>query len=657
MRRRIRWQRPDAAHRSDTDCGHLCIPDADEYARTHDQLQRRQWCSTTTPASVTITGATSSIPTAQQSRRPRSRTCISPGKRRGGTSGDYNTQTQPVLATEIAGHAGVLFVGGGSGRVYGYDATTGSLLWTRNTGQETYTCENGNTAYFGVGGTVAYDPASKSLYVVGNTNPSQNALATNSLYHLDAATGSVLGQVAFASAVTGWPSLDFSHTAVTLGGSGLAYVGTGATCDISSWRGRVAAIRVPAMTVANTFYTVWDPQNTRGNGAQPWGGGGVWGWGGVSLDANGNVFTGVGNTDNGSTTHGAINTPFVASPGEDSGVGDSFIKLSADLSTLDDVNHPIPQTAFSGDSLDLDLSGTPALFQPNGAGCDPMAALQGKSGTEYLYDAAHIGTGPVAQYQLAPSSYADGFLGGPAYSPATGLLYVNVTSSNESLFPPGMIAIDPGCGHPSVTWRAAFGPDSYAAGSDVYPGAQRSVPAVSAGGVVFVGTACTPTGAGTCAGSPSASASQRITAGAAGHLAAATGPRKLAVCCSPPGSAVGGAIWALNAFTGAVLNGGNPLLTTQQYAQPRPAARPFGSTSRQGSVSVNRKWSQSIPARNIGSSRSVSCRVFPTPAISPPSSPGFPGAIHREHACRRVPWRSSADRPGCTLLNQPAAGI
>ena len=75
-----------------------------------------------------------------------------------GSSGDYNTQTQPILATEIPGHAAVLFVGGGSGNVYGYDALTGALLWTQATGQEQYTCEMGTTAYFGIGGTVAYDP-------------------------------------------------------------------------------------------------------------------------------------------------------------------------------------------------------------------------------------------------------------------------------------------------------------------------------------------------------------------------------------------------------------------------------------------------------------------------------------------------------------------
>jgi hypothetical protein len=214
--------------------------------------------------------------------------------------GDFNTQSQPVLATEIAGHQGVLFVGGGRGNVYGYDATTGNLLWTQNTGQETYTCENDNTIYFGVGGTAAYDPGSKSLYIVGNTNATPDGTATNSLYHLDAASGAVIGSVPFAPPLAGWKSLDFSHTSVTLGSNGLAYVGTGATCDISSWRGRVAAVSVPSMTLANTFFTVWNGTT------QPWGGGGVWGWGGVSLDPAGNVLTGVGNTDNGLTTHGGI---------------------------------------------------------------------------------------------------------------------------------------------------------------------------------------------------------------------------------------------------------------------------------------------------------------------------------------------------------------
>jgi hypothetical protein len=191
------------------------------------------------------------------------------------------------------------------------------------------------------------------------------------------------------------------------------------------------------------------------------------------------------------------------------------------------------------------------LFTPNGAGCDPMAALQSKSGTIYLYDRTQIGSGPVAQYQLAPSTFADGFIGGPSYSPATGLLYVSVASSNESLFPPGMVAINPGCnGNSSVVWHAAFGPDSYSPGSITSPGSPRSVPAASAGGVVFIGTDCTPAGNG-CAAATASAVSRH----------AQTTVRKPLICCAPPGNS-GGAVWAIDASTGTVLNGGNPIITT-----------------------------------------------------------------------------------------------
>ena len=451
------------------------------------------------------------------------------------SAGDYNTQSQPILATEIPGHAGVLFIGGGSGKVYGFDALTGAKLWTRPTGQETYACENGQTIYFGVGGSAAYDPASKSLYIVGNSNASPNAKASNVLFHLDGASGNILGQVDFAPTQAGPTDLDFSHTSVTLNG-GLAYVGTSATCDISSWRGRVASISVPSMQLAKAYFTVWNGTT------QPWGGGGVWGWGGVSIDPSGYVYTGVGNTDNGTTSHGSIQPPFKAAPKEYSGLGDAFVKFAGDLSTLKADNHPIPDSAFSGASVDLDMQGTPALFTPNGLGCPQMAALQGKSGSLYLYNTNDISGGVVGQYALAPSTYADGFLGGPAYSPATGLLYAAVTSSGGSLYAPGMVGIDPGCGKPAILWHSAFGPDSYPSG------VPRSVPAVSAGGIVFVGTPCTPDGNGGCSGS-------------AGTTATAAVRVRPQICCAPPGSGRG-ALWALDASTGAVLNGGKPLIYT-----------------------------------------------------------------------------------------------
>jgi hypothetical protein len=311
----------------------------------------------------------------------------------------------------------------------------------------------------------------------------------------------VLGSVNYSGAAVGPSELNLGHTSVTLA-NGIAYVGTGSTCDISSWRGRVAAVNVPAMTVANTFFTLWDPNNTRGQGAQTWTGGGVWGWGGVSLDPNGNVLTAVGNADNGGVgEHGTTLTPFTLAPTEYSGYAEHVLELSSNLATVIASNRPIAQSIYAVTG-DLDQQGTPIVFTP--IGCPTMVAGQGKSGELTLYDEASIATGPVAQYQMGPSSPNAYFIGEPAYSPATGLVYSDVAQSTApSLFSPGLIAINPGCGSPSVTWQAGFGSSS---------DAPRGVPAASAGGVVFAGS--------------------------------------------------GETLWELNASTGAILNGGAPFLRT-----------------------------------------------------------------------------------------------
>jgi len=412
---------------------------------------------------------------------------------------DFSTQTQPILATEISGHYGVLLVGGSSGNVYAYDATSGALIWTKNFGQESYHCGPTYTGILGIGGSAAYDPATRSLYIVGNSNASVGAYAKNTLYHLDAATGATLGSVVFTPNPAGSTELDFGHTSVTLSG-GTAYVGTGSFCDISSWRGRVVAINVPSMTIANTFFTLWDPTNARGQGAQPWGGGGVWGWGGVSLDPAGNVLTAVGNGDAGGN-FGTIAAPFVQMPTEHSGYAESVLELSSNLSKVIASNHPTPLSVYAS-AEDVDVQGTPLVFTPSG--CPTMVAGQDKAGELTMYEESSLSAGPIKQFQMGPSSATDYFIGEPAYSPVTGLVYSDVAASAApSLFSPGMVAVNPGCGKPAITWQAAFGSSA---------AAPRSVPAVSAGGVVFAGA--------------------------------------------------GANVWALNATTGAILNGGQPFLQT-----------------------------------------------------------------------------------------------
>jgi hypothetical protein len=435
--------------------------------------------------------------------------------------GDYNTQTQPIVATNVAGHQAVLIVGGGSGAVSGYDALSGALLWRRQLGQQRFTCSDGTAGWFGIGGTAVYDPASKSVYVADDQNQVVNGPSQLLVYRLDAGTG------AGATAVNLTPSplpgeLDFSHTALTLSSNGLLYAGTGSTCDISFWRGSIIAMDTQSLSL-NTFYT------TYGLGGN-YSGGGVWSWGGVSIDDSGNVYAGVGNAD----TSPASPTPsFTTATSEQVGYAEHVVKLSANLSTVLGANYP-GFTFDNNASNDLDFSGTPILFQP--IGCHLLSASQGKSGQLIIYDTQAISqpSAPLARFQFSVSSSEAAYIGNPGYSPVTGLLYATVNSQQGgSIRPPGLVAIDAsGCGAPSIVWSAQFGPDSFAYGAN-----PRSAPTATFGGVVLVGTPCTPMSDGTC---------------------------------GAPGGASGGAVWAIDARLGTVLNGGKPILTTGAHVRMAP---------------------------------------------------------------------------------------
>jgi outer membrane protein assembly factor BamB len=84
-----------------------------------------------------------------------------------------------------------------------------------------------------------------------------------------------------------------------------------------------------------------------------------------------------------------------------------------------------------------------------------------------------------------------------------------------------MVAIDLSTCTPAIAWSAAFGPDSFSL-DDTPP---RTAPTVTAGGVVFLGA---------------------------------------------PAGASGGALWAIDASSGAILNNGQPILTTPNRIRMAP---------------------------------------------------------------------------------------
>ena len=412
-----------------------------------------------------------------------------------------------------------MFVGGGTGNVIALDATSGARIWQQSFGNTRYSCGTGtSTSYFGVQGTFVYDPDSQSLYVPTNANAMIDGTAETSIVRLSAATGTPLGRIDLgANALAG--ELNFTHTALALA-SGRLYLGTSSTCDISSWRGRVASADAN-LSNAQTFFTVW-------SSASPVSGGGVWGEGGVAIDGAGAVYTGVGNADTNGGASGP-QPPFVQNTNEHAGYGDRFLKLGADLSYAAS-NVPDATTG------DRDLTGSPVLYTPLACN-DALASLQGKDGLLITYDTQGISQGPVAEIRLSPSTGDAPYLGNPGYSPTTGLLYASVETASTGLVSPGLLAYRPiGCGGSTslaLAWSATFGPDSYAAGASE----PRSGVTVTAGGVVFVGTPCNPNGAGGC---------------------------------NPTISGPGGALWAIDASNGTVLNGGKPIVITGDVIRMAP---------------------------------------------------------------------------------------
>ncbi len=431
--------------------------------------------------------------------------------------GDFNTQSQPVLAANVAGHRAVLFVGGANGTVYGYDGTSGTQMWRKSLGQFYYSCSGPGSAVVGIGGSVVYD-GSGSIFVPANFNSSVGAPSIT-IVRLDAASGNQLGSVNVTPNVLRGEA-DITHTSLALA-NGRVYLGTGSTCDLSSWRGRVASAdtNLSAMSV-RTFYTSWSP-------TYQFSGGGVWGQGGVAVDDAGAIYTGVGNTDTNTGSSGP-QPPFLTTSNEKMGYGDNFIKLAADLSRA--IANNAPGASIAGD---IDLTGSPMLFTP--LGCpNTLAALQGKEGELLTYDTQQVASGPAKRLRVSPSSSDAPYLGNPGYSPITGLMYASVETSMTGISQPGLLAYKPvGCsGDLTMVWHASFGPDSFTAGLP------RSAVSVTAGGVVFVGTPCNPDATGGC--------SPTVT------------------------SQSGGAMWAIDATNGTVLNNGKPIVITGSIIRTAP---------------------------------------------------------------------------------------
>jgi hypothetical protein len=271
-----------------------------------------------------------------------------------------------------------------AGTVYALD-TSGRERWHVRLGRAPTTCPQLDG--FGVTGTPAIDPASRTIYLVD---------AFGRLHALDLVTGRERA---------GWPLRLYDDPQRELVWGALAlvdgalYVPTGSICD-RPIEGKVIRVDTATGTAA-----VW-----RSVPFELGGGGGIWGWGGVAYSARlGSLLVVTGNARRGGSNDGA-------SFSEAAGYGEQLVELGPDL-TVRAASHPGDIDA----PLDLDFVGSPVIATR--PGCGEVVAATNKNGSLYGWRSDRIAAGPLwGLVLLARSSLP--LISQPAWAAATGSFVV-----------------------------------------------------------------------------------------------------------------------------------------------------------------------------------------------------------------------------------------
>jgi outer membrane protein assembly factor BamB len=366
------------------------------------------------------------------------------------TTLDGKVTAQPLYAkgVQVAGGTHDVVVAASSGNsVYALDATSGAVLWRRNFGTQ-----SGNCAIpggYGVTGAPAIDKGTGRVYTVSNDGR---------LHALSLADGS---DVLPAIQLIALPDTNKVWGGVNIVGSQL-YIGTASDgCDTAPWRGQIYHVDTTGSTLS-----VVDTWAVVPGIAPPDGGGGIWGYGGVSSDVEtGNVFAATG----------------ADSAEQQTIYANRMVELTPSLAVLGSYAPPEPsQFPCSGAPCDLDFGSTPVVFHPSG--CPTMTAAGNKNGNLYVFQETGLAASgqPFQTVTLNPANdwLGSGGVGGvPAYWSGGRMLFVSDVGSGVTGVAGGLVGLRVGSDCTlSVAWSQKLG------------GATQpdSTPTV-ANGVVYVG--------------------------------------------------------------------------------------------------------------------------------------------------------------------------
>jgi outer membrane protein assembly factor BamB len=342
---------------------------------------------------------------------------------------DGKITTQPLFLSAVPISGGVhdvVLSGTNQNSLYAVDADTGAVLWFINFGPNA-----GNSwailGGLGIRSAPTVERETNRVFVVSTDGK---------LHTLSLSTGT--------DVVPPLQIIDLPLTNKVRGGLNLfaksLYIATGSDSgDTAPWRGRIYQVDVSAAVpvLAATFDVV---PGIAGDNR----GGGIWGYGGVSVDpATGNVYAATGADFRGGYTPYAVR----------------MLKLTPSLSLVGSYEPPHPTTfGCEAAPCDVDFGATPTVFTPTT--CPTLVAAGNKDGHLYVVRASDFGaTTPVYQ-AITVNTPHDGLklggLGGiPAFWPAGNMLFVTDSGNGVAGVPAGVIALSvspaPQC-QLSVAW-------------------------------------------------------------------------------------------------------------------------------------------------------------------------------------------------------------
>jgi hypothetical protein len=362
---------------------------------------------------------------------------------------DGYVYAQPLYLANLAipgqGTHNVVFVATEHNTIYAFDAdgnggTNGGLLWSNSYASSAISTnsEFGSVNYtdlipeVGITGTPVIDAVSGTLYVDVLTREVVLGVSTNYYHRIHALNITNGMEQSFSPVIvsnsvpgTGVDSSNgvvvfnarqqLQRPALTLAG-GMLYVAYGSYGDADPFHGWIMGFNATNLQPSTNYVFNTTPNST--SGTYP-GRGAIWmGGGGLSVDANTNLFFETGNGSYDANTSGGD-------------YGDSFLKVSTSNHLMvADYFTPYNQLTLANDDLDLGSEGVLLLPDSVGSAAHPHLIVgSGKGGTIYLVDRDNMGhyngtdgmTGNDNQIVQEIANAVTAAYGSPAYF--NGLIY------------------------------------------------------------------------------------------------------------------------------------------------------------------------------------------------------------------------------------------